>query len=134
MNLTPKNLQEDNEPSCIDHPEAPHGFDRTASHNEDRYVCTCEHWKPENYVQVFEFSLHYKILGQANAVSEVVKRLMSEGITDVEVGLGLHGIIEIDMVRSGISRDKVIETAISVISKALPEAHFIGAVMEEGDC
>lgn len=32
--------------SCNTHPDAPHGFDRTASHSLDRYVCVCEGWKP----------------------------------------------------------------------------------------
>jgi hypothetical protein len=34
--------------TCNTHPDAPHGFDRTASHSLDRYVCTCEGWKPED--------------------------------------------------------------------------------------
>ena len=29
---------------CNPHPDAPHGFDRNGSHNEDRYVCDCEWW------------------------------------------------------------------------------------------
>lgn len=32
---------------CKEHPDAPHGFNRNASHNEGRYVCECEHWEPE---------------------------------------------------------------------------------------
>jgi len=32
---------------CKTHPDAPHGFDRNASHSEDRYVCECEYWEPE---------------------------------------------------------------------------------------
>jgi len=32
---------------CNPHPDAPHGFDRNASHNADRYVCECEGWEPE---------------------------------------------------------------------------------------
>jgi hypothetical protein len=32
------------EPKCNPHPKAPHGFDRNASHNADRYVCECEGW------------------------------------------------------------------------------------------
>jgi hypothetical protein len=32
---------------CKDHPDAPHGFDRNASHNADRYVCECENWEPK---------------------------------------------------------------------------------------
>ena len=35
------------EPSCSNHPDAPHGFDRNASHNAGRYVCECEGWTPE---------------------------------------------------------------------------------------
>jgi len=31
---------------CNEHPDAPHGFMRDASHNEGRYVCECEFWKP----------------------------------------------------------------------------------------
>jgi hypothetical protein len=31
---------------CKDHPDAPHGFLRNASHAEDRYVCECEYWEP----------------------------------------------------------------------------------------
>ena len=33
-------------PQCSTHPKAPHGFDRTASHSADRYVCECENWDP----------------------------------------------------------------------------------------
>ena len=32
---------------CKTHPDAPHGFDRNASHNADRYVCECEFWEPK---------------------------------------------------------------------------------------
>lgn len=32
------------EPKCSDHPKAPHGFMREASHSADRYVCECEGW------------------------------------------------------------------------------------------
>lgn len=31
---------------CSAHPDAPHGFNRNASHTEDRYVCDCEGWNP----------------------------------------------------------------------------------------
>jgi hypothetical protein len=36
----------DETPKCKDDPRAPHGFDRNASHNADRYVCECEGWEP----------------------------------------------------------------------------------------
>ncbi len=42
----PKPDPEPQRPSCDRHPDAPHGFDRTASHNADRYVCECESWTP----------------------------------------------------------------------------------------
>ena len=29
---------------CNPHPDAPHGFDRNASHSAGRYVCDCEGW------------------------------------------------------------------------------------------
>jgi hypothetical protein len=32
---------------CNAHPDAPHGFNRNASHNAGRYVCECEGWTPE---------------------------------------------------------------------------------------
>ena len=38
--------QEQGEPKCKTHPDAPHGFVRNASHSEDRYVCECEFWEP----------------------------------------------------------------------------------------
>ncbi len=35
------------EDGCNTHPDAPHGFDRTASHSLGRCVCTCESWSEE---------------------------------------------------------------------------------------
>jgi hypothetical protein len=32
---------------CNPHPDAPHGFNRNASHTEGRYVCDCEGWSPD---------------------------------------------------------------------------------------
>ena len=34
-------------PPCKTHLDAPHGFDRNASHSADRYVCECEGWEPD---------------------------------------------------------------------------------------
>jgi dienelactone hydrolase len=33
--------------TCKEHPDAPHGFDRNASHSLGRYVCECEGWTPD---------------------------------------------------------------------------------------
>jgi hypothetical protein len=35
--------------TCSPHPDAPHGFNRNASHSSDRYVCNCEGWVPDEY-------------------------------------------------------------------------------------
>ena len=32
--------------ACLAHPDAPHGFNRNASHTAGRYVCDCEGWVP----------------------------------------------------------------------------------------
>jgi hypothetical protein len=32
---------------CSQHPSAPHGFNRNASHNNNRYTCECEGWEEE---------------------------------------------------------------------------------------
>ena len=34
---------------CKDHPMAPHGFLRQASHDAGRYVCECEWWDEKGY-------------------------------------------------------------------------------------
>lgn len=34
-------------PTCKDHPCAPHGFNRSASHQLHRDVCECEFWSPD---------------------------------------------------------------------------------------
>lgn len=36
-----------NEVKCNRHPDAPHGYNRNASHAEGRYVCDCEYWEPD---------------------------------------------------------------------------------------
>ena len=44
---TPEETPEETpEVPCKTHPDAPHGFDRNASHSADRYVCECEGWEP----------------------------------------------------------------------------------------
>jgi hypothetical protein len=36
---------------CNQHPDAPHGFNRNASHDAGRYVCECEGWMPKQQVE-----------------------------------------------------------------------------------
>jgi len=37
---------------CSDHPSAPHGFLRNASHNNNRYTCECEGWEERMHKDV----------------------------------------------------------------------------------
>lgn len=37
---------------CNPHPNAPHGFNRNASHSEGRYVCDCEGWEPPVHIDI----------------------------------------------------------------------------------
>jgi hypothetical protein len=39
------------EVECSNHPDAPHGFCRDASHSAGRYVCECEGWEVEQPAQ-----------------------------------------------------------------------------------
>ena len=36
---------------CKDHPLAPHGFNREASHANDDYVCECDSWSPPEWYE-----------------------------------------------------------------------------------
>lgn len=36
------------ETKCSEHPDAPHGFNRNASHTNHRYTCDCEGWQPDS--------------------------------------------------------------------------------------
>lgn len=39
-----------NEVPCSANPDAPHGFNRNASHTLGRYVCDCEGWAPPSTI------------------------------------------------------------------------------------
>ena len=41
---SPQPKKPEQEPKCNPHPKAPHGFNRNASHANDRYTCECEGW------------------------------------------------------------------------------------------
>ena len=58
---------------CSKHPNAPHGFNRSASHSADRYVCDCESWeepivnkslivqKPLSGMKILELAEEYRL-------------------------------------------------------------------------
>ena len=52
---------------CKDHPDAPHGFCRDASHNYDRYVCECEFWEPEENKIYTQAELEAAVLAEREA-------------------------------------------------------------------
>lgn len=47
------------EVGCSTHPRAPHGFDRNASHNADRYVCDCEHFDPMSDKEIIDYLVNF---------------------------------------------------------------------------
>ena len=40
-------VDREKEVPCKTHPDAPHGFNRNASHSMGRYVCDCEGWEED---------------------------------------------------------------------------------------
>jgi hypothetical protein len=65
-------MKSGNTPRCKTHPDAPHGFDRNASHSADRYVCECEGWEPpkREWVGLTEQDVH-----DAFQFTELIKQL-----------------------------------------------------------
>ena len=54
------------ENKCSQHPKAPHGFDRNASHSAHRYVCECESWEPYDA----GFNAGFQAVLKANGVEQ----------------------------------------------------------------
>jgi hypothetical protein len=80
------------EPACKTHPGAPHGFNRNASHNADRYVCDCEGWVPEDsgpnatYPGSYVEPLHAHILSL-----EASQAALISALKEAEAGLEFAG-------------------------------------------
>jgi hypothetical protein len=71
----------DETPPCKTHPDAPHGFDRNASHSADRYVCECEGWEPER-------DIYGEIVEGFAALNSYTKNNTTAGVLHTEwVGL-----------------------------------------------
>lgn len=90
-------MSEELHPRCSRHPDAPHGFDRTASHALDRYVCDCEYWSvPEQELewsgpvpltsQAREAVAHVRAFGEKSAMSNLadVVLALAERVEDLE--------------------------------------------------
>jgi hypothetical protein len=68
---------------CKDHPMAPHGFLRQASHNAGRYVCECEWWDEKDYElatleEAEEFSKNRNYTYEWNGVAPSVNAQWTE--------------------------------------------------------
>ena len=75
----------DNEIDCYDHPDAPHGFERNASHCNNRYTCLCEGWFEENVDDVI-YSL--------NALKEKMELLgIEKSIIDKQIKF-MRGLVK----------------------------------------
>ena len=66
------------EPECSNHPDAPHGFCRNASHSAGRYVCECEGWEAEQQSQepvawgnpTYNYAVHHKVAPSWQGLSD----------------------------------------------------------------
>lgn len=65
----------DGGPPCSQHPEAPHGFNRSRSHSYDRYSCDCEHWSPADVDDNVDVSV----------TSDVISDVMSNTATGAPI-------------------------------------------------
>ena len=92
--------------ACKTHPDAPHGFDRNASHSLDRYVCECESWTPEvkeNKMKIIEKTFVYEqdvdCCGDSNSYVNTLTVQTQDG------GGGNYLVIKTD--RWSIDRDDI---------------------------
>lgn len=58
----------------------------------------------------FKFTLKYKVTGKYN-IDYIIERLYSYVPLDIIVGIGVDGIISIDIIAFGGSKQEVIDTA-----------------------
>jgi hypothetical protein len=58
---------------CKTDPRAPHGFHRSASHDEGRYVCECEYWEsPEDEQKPKPVTCSFCCESSANRTDEFI--------------------------------------------------------------
>ena len=70
---------------CKDHPDAPHGFCRDASHSYDRYVCECEFWEPEENKIYTQAELEAAVLAERDACAKVCEEMVeTDGLYQAE--------------------------------------------------
>lgn len=65
---------------CSDHPDAPHGFNRSASHAEGRYVCDCEVCIPddEEITMVDDVDVIKEAAERITQQAETIEQLMRQ--------------------------------------------------------
>lgn len=70
--------QPEQESDCNPHPDAPHGFNRDASHSLGRYVCDCEGWEPKEQEHENRItSLEVRVAKLEKPMTEHEKQLMA---------------------------------------------------------
>lgn len=92
-------LRESDRIKCSRHPDAPHGFDRNASHNERRYVCLCEmvgcghgrlYTEPCVDCEIVGLKQEYK--SAVKAIERITKRMNELGISMPGIGRSFVGL------------------------------------------
>ena len=72
------------EPECSNHPDAPHGFCRDASHSAGRYVCECEGWEAEQLAPSWQTNKQFVLLSD-DELDEIVDSLNVSLILDCSI-------------------------------------------------
>ena len=80
---------------CKDHPDAPHGFCRDASHSYDRYVCECEFWEPEENKIYTQAELNAAVLAEREACASLRKEISLVGLVNDEYESGFWDALEL---------------------------------------
>ena len=93
--------QPEQESDCNPHPDAPHGFNRDASHNLDRYVCECEGWDPPEHEPVGE---EWTPCVKLPVVVHV--RNQREGETHVSTREGITPVKPDDLIMRGVAGEE----------------------------
>lgn len=75
---SPAETSKPDEHACHAHPDAPHGFNRNASHTADRYVCDCEGWvppaQPQSDAVIVPRELARRLVSTDNHVRQTARR------------------------------------------------------------
>lgn len=134
----PETLPERGNTVCNPHPDAPHGFNRSRSLNEDRYVCDCEGWMPPGVLGTFDQQeLDAARLRGEQIAADLAKAIERGGEpTDDEIKAlaKKHGAFDADDSRGLILWGNMPECGIVGFARALLAQHARGVgIPPDGD-